>query len=55
MSPTRTTPAHSTRGGTPPYPAPYFAAEAGMDSLAVSYAADQSWKRTFTVIFAWDA
>src|SRR5262245_35735014 len=26
----------STRGGTPPYLAPYFAAKAGMDSLAVS-------------------
>jgi NAD(P)-dependent dehydrogenase (short-subunit alcohol dehydrogenase family) len=30
----------STRGGTPPYLAPYFAAKAGMDSLAVSYAAE---------------
>ncbi|HEX4362767.1 MAG TPA: SDR family oxidoreductase [Pseudonocardia sp.] len=28
----------SSRGGTPPYLAPYFAAKAGMDSLAVSYA-----------------
>jgi NAD(P)-dependent dehydrogenase (short-subunit alcohol dehydrogenase family) len=28
----------STRGGTPPYLAPYFAAKAGMDALAVSYA-----------------
>ncbi|TWB42750.1 SDR family oxidoreductase [Nitrospirillum pindoramense] len=28
----------STRGGTPPYLAPYFAAKAAMDSLAVSYA-----------------
>lgn len=27
----------STRGGTPPYLAPYFAAKAAMDSLAVSY------------------
>jgi NAD(P)-dependent dehydrogenase (short-subunit alcohol dehydrogenase family) len=27
----------STRGGTPPYLAPYFAAKAGMDALAVSY------------------
>ena len=30
----------STRGGTPPYLAPYFAAKAAMDSLAVSYAAE---------------
>jgi NAD(P)-dependent dehydrogenase (short-subunit alcohol dehydrogenase family) len=30
----------STRGGTPPYLAPYFAAKAGMDALAVSYAAE---------------
>lgn len=30
----------STRGGTPPYLAPYFAAKAGVDSLAVSYAAE---------------
>lgn len=30
----------STRGGTPPYLAPYFAAKAGMDSLAASYAAE---------------
>jgi len=28
----------STRGGTPPYLSPYFAAKAGMDALAVSYA-----------------
>jgi NAD(P)-dependent dehydrogenase (short-subunit alcohol dehydrogenase family) len=28
----------STRGGTPPYLAPYVAAKAGMDALAVSYA-----------------
>ncbi|TDC36961.1 SDR family NAD(P)-dependent oxidoreductase [Micromonospora sp. 15K316] len=28
----------SSRGGTPPYLAPYFAAKAGMDALAVSYA-----------------
>jgi NAD(P)-dependent dehydrogenase (short-subunit alcohol dehydrogenase family) len=27
----------STRGGTPPYLAPYFAAKAGMDSLAGVY------------------
>jgi NAD(P)-dependent dehydrogenase (short-subunit alcohol dehydrogenase family) len=30
----------STRGGTPPYLAPYFAAKAGEDSLAVSYGAE---------------
>lgn len=30
----------SSRGGTPPYLAPYFAAKAAMDSLAVSYAAE---------------
>ena len=30
----------STRGGTPPYLSPYFAAKAGMDALAVSYAAE---------------
>lgn len=30
----------STRGGTSPYLAPYFAAKAGMDSLAVSYAGE---------------
>ncbi|WP_216329288.1 SDR family NAD(P)-dependent oxidoreductase [Deinococcus aestuarii] len=30
----------STRGGTPPYLAPYFAAMAAMDALAVSYAAE---------------
>ena len=28
----------STRGGTPPYLGPYFAAKAGMDAVAVSYA-----------------
>jgi NAD(P)-dependent dehydrogenase (short-subunit alcohol dehydrogenase family) len=28
----------STAGGTPPYLAPYFAAKAGMDALAVQYA-----------------
>ena len=32
----------STRGGTPPYLGPYFAAKAGMDALAVSYAAELS-------------
>lgn len=30
----------SVRGGTPPYLAPYFAAKAGMNSLAVSYAGE---------------
>jgi NAD(P)-dependent dehydrogenase (short-subunit alcohol dehydrogenase family) len=30
----------STRGGTPPYLAPYFAAKAAMDALVVSYAAE---------------
>lgn len=30
----------STRGATPPYLAPYFAAKAAMDSVAVSYAAE---------------
>ncbi|WP_327371666.1 SDR family NAD(P)-dependent oxidoreductase [Streptomyces sp. NBC_01217] len=30
----------STKGGTPPYLAPYFAAKAAMDALAVSYAAE---------------
>ncbi len=32
----------STRGGTPPYLSPYFAAKAAMDALAVSYAAELS-------------
>lgn len=30
----------STRGGTPPFLAPYFAAKAAMDALAVSYAGE---------------
>ena len=30
----------STRGATPPYLSPYFAAKAAMDSLAVSYASE---------------
>ncbi|WP_299203676.1 SDR family oxidoreductase [uncultured Tateyamaria sp.] len=30
----------SARGGTPPFLSPYFAAKAGMDSLAVSYASE---------------
>jgi NAD(P)-dependent dehydrogenase (short-subunit alcohol dehydrogenase family) len=32
----------STRGGTPPFLSPYFAAKAAMDSLAVSYASELS-------------
>lgn len=32
----------STRGGTPPYLAPYFAAKAAMEAVAVSYAAELS-------------
>jgi NAD(P)-dependent dehydrogenase (short-subunit alcohol dehydrogenase family) len=32
----------STRGGTPPYLAPYFAAKAAMDALATSYAVEVS-------------
>ena len=32
----------STRGGTPPYLAPYFAAKAAMDALAISYATELS-------------
>ena len=32
----------STRGGTPPFLAPYFAAKAAMDALAVSYSAELS-------------
>jgi NAD(P)-dependent dehydrogenase (short-subunit alcohol dehydrogenase family) len=31
-----------TRGGTPPYLGPYFAAKAGLDALAVSYAGELS-------------
>ena len=30
----------STRGGTPPYLGPYFAAKAAKDALAVSYAGE---------------
>ena len=29
-----------TRGGTPPYLAPYFDAKAGMDAMAISYAGE---------------
>jgi hypothetical protein len=37
--PARVVSSSSARGGTPPFLAPYFAAKAAMDSLAVSYAA----------------
>jgi NAD(P)-dependent dehydrogenase (short-subunit alcohol dehydrogenase family) len=37
-------------GGTPPYLAPYFAAKAGMDALAVSYARELSRWRIETSI-----
>jgi NAD(P)-dependent dehydrogenase (short-subunit alcohol dehydrogenase family) len=41
----------STRGGTPPYLAPYFAAKAGMDALAVSYAWELArWKIETTIV-----
>ena len=40
----------STRGGTPPYLAPYFAAKAAEDSLAVSYAAELARYGIDTVI-----
>jgi NAD(P)-dependent dehydrogenase (short-subunit alcohol dehydrogenase family) len=41
----------STRGGTPPYLAPYFAAKAGMDAMAVSYAAELArWNIENTII-----
>jgi NAD(P)-dependent dehydrogenase (short-subunit alcohol dehydrogenase family) len=40
----------STRGGTPPYLAPYFAAKAGMDALAVSYACELARWNIETVI-----
>ena len=41
----------STRGGTPPYLAPYFAAKAAMDSLAVSYAGEVSrWGVETTIV-----
>lgn len=41
----------STRGGTPPYLAPYFAAKAGMDAMAVSYAAELArWNIETTII-----
>ena len=41
----------STRGGTPPYLAPYFAAKAGMDALAVSYAGELArWNIATTIV-----
>ena len=41
----------STRGGTPPYLGPYFAAKAGMDALAVCYAAELSrWGIETTIV-----
>src|SRR5580692_2516670 len=41
----------STRGGTPPYLAPYFAAKAGMDAIAVSYAGELArWNIETTII-----
>ncbi len=41
----------STRGGTPPYLAPYFAAKAGMDALAISYAGELArWNIETTII-----
>jgi NAD(P)-dependent dehydrogenase (short-subunit alcohol dehydrogenase family) len=41
----------STRGGTPPYLAPYFAAKAAMDSLAVSYAGELArWGVETTIV-----
>ncbi|GHF66268.1 SDR family oxidoreductase [Amycolatopsis bartoniae] len=41
----------STRGGTPPYLAPYFAAKAGMDALAASYALELArWGIETTIV-----
>ncbi len=41
----------STRGGTPPYLAPYFAAKAGMDALAISYAGELArWNIETTIV-----
>jgi NAD(P)-dependent dehydrogenase (short-subunit alcohol dehydrogenase family) len=41
----------SSAGGTPPYLAPYFAAKAGMDALAVQYARELSrWGIETTII-----
>ncbi len=42
----------SSAGGTPPYLSPYFAAKAGMDSLAVLYARELSrWGIETTIVF----
>src|SRR4029077_13901893 len=42
----------SSAGGTPPYLAPYFAAKAGMDALAVVYARELTrWGIETTIIF----
>src|ERR1700757_1467430 len=41
----------SAAGGTPPYLAPYFAAKAGMDAMAVSYAGELArWKIESTIV-----
>src|SRR5439155_7608510 len=41
----------STSGGIPPYLAPYFAAKAGMDALAVSYAGELArWNIETTIV-----
>jgi NAD(P)-dependent dehydrogenase (short-subunit alcohol dehydrogenase family) len=41
----------STRGGTPPYLGPYFAAKAGLDALAASYALELSrWGIETTIV-----
>lgn len=41
----------SVKGGTPPYLAPYFAAKAAMDSLAVSYAGELArWGVETTIV-----
>ncbi|WP_066098150.1 SDR family oxidoreductase [Xanthomonas massiliensis] len=41
----------SSAGGTPPYLSPYFAAKAGMDSLAVSYARELArWGIETTIV-----
>ena len=41
----------STRGGTPPYLAPYFAAKAGMDAMATSYAGELArWGIETTIV-----
>ena len=41
----------STRGGTPPYLAPYFAAKAAMDAMAISYAGELArWGVETTIV-----